>query len=51
MNDTFYIGDTIKCESMDNLITVMSELACAGISTKYDGDEDYRLVVTGVDGR
>lgn len=42
-------GDTIVCNSRDDLIETMIECAKAGVETEFDySNNDFRLVVTEV---
>ena len=45
------IGDKIICNSQDDMIDTMMELAQAGIETDfvYGDKEKYKLVVTGIE--
>lgn len=45
------IGDTIICNSQDDMIDTMMELAQAGVETAfvYGDDDKYKLVVTDIE--
>ena len=51
MKDNLQIGDTIICNSQDDMIDTMMELAQAGIETDfvYGDEEKYKLVVTDIE--